>query len=53
VHELTPQTIRAVHVSVVLIAELSLILGRNMLLFEEFIVSMSEGTVVSELALPC
>jgi hypothetical protein len=37
---------------VVLLAELGLILGRNMLLLLQFLVTMSEGTVVPELALP-
>jgi len=52
-NKLAPQSVWAVHVSVVLIAQFSLILGRNMLLFEEFIASMCEGTIVSELALSC
>lgn len=50
VHELAPQAIRTVQVLMVLFAQPSFILRRNMLLFLQFLVSVGKSAVVAKFA---
>lgn len=50
-HELASEPVGTVHVSVVLLAELGLVLGGHVLLLEKLVVAMRKRAVVPKFAL--